>query len=242
MSKLIEKRKERRPFGGFGGAYWERYFNTAFVSAIDLFAGHFERALPSEQEISALAEGAQEEATRRLERWETEDTDPADLYEHAFDAGLEMYQGLKRMRQGMRNLFAVGLYHLFEQQIFELHRICLEWGFRGRVTVVRAGASLKRQFDIDIHSLSAWPELETLRLVANCAKHSEGTPADSCAKLRGLRAEFFTRPEVDPNYVYPEALQPLGGDGLYVTDEQLRQFVAAMKSFWTDLGATIRDL
>ena len=236
------KLKERRPFGGFGGAYWERHFNTGFISAIDLFANHFERALPSEEEISDLAERAQKEATRRLEGWATEDTDPADLYEQAFDAGLEMYQGLKRMRQGIRNLFAVGLYHLFEQQIFELHRLCLEWGFKGRVTVGRAGGSLKRQFDIDIRLLSDWPELETLRLVANCAKHAEGTPVDSCAKLRGLRPEFFTRPEVDPNYVYPEALQPLVGDGLYVSDEQLRRFVAAMKYFWTDLGSMIRDL
>jgi hypothetical protein len=113
--KVTEKRKDSRHFGGFGGAYWERHFNTAFVSAIDLFAGHFERALPSEEEISALAERAQEEATRRLEQWATEETDPAGLYEQSFDEGLQIYQGLKRMRQGMRNLFAVGLYHLFEQ-------------------------------------------------------------------------------------------------------------------------------
>lgn len=61
------------------------------------------------------------------------------------------------------------------------------------------------------------PRLEVMRLVANCAKHSEGSPADSCAKLRDRRPEFFTRPEVDANFVYPKALQPLAGEGLFVT-------------------------
>ena len=240
--KMTANAKQQSPFGGFGGEYWERYFKNVYIAAIDLFADHFERALPSEEEISTLADNAQEEATARLEQWATEGTDPATLYEQGFDAGLEMYQGLHRMRQGIRNLFSVGLYHLFEQQIFELHRLCLEWGFKGKATVSRAEASLKHQFGIDIRSLSAWNELEDLRLVANCAKHSEGSPADSCAKLRTRRPELFMRPEVDPNYIYPETLQRLAGEGLYVTLEQLQRFVESVKSFWTDLGSMIRSL
>jgi hypothetical protein len=113
---------------------------------------------------------------------------------------------------------------------------------RSTGSVKLAQESMRRKFGIDFASFDAWPDLEMLRLVANCAKHSEGTPDDSCAELRRLRPEFFTRPELDPNYVYPEALQPLGGEGLYVTEEHLRRFVNAMKSFWTDLGAAIRSL
>jgi hypothetical protein len=50
------------------------------------------------------------------------------------------------------------------------------------------------------------------------------------------------RPEVDPNYIYPETLQRLAGEGLYVTLEQLQRFVESVKSFWTDLGSMIRSL
>jgi hypothetical protein len=102
--------------------------------------------------------------------------------------------------------------------------------------------SLKRQFNVEIGALGAWDELDILRLVANCAKHSEGSPADSCAKLRDRRPEFFTRPELDPDFVCSEALQPLAGEGLFVTDEHLRRFVECVKSFWTDLGLAVRNL
>lgn len=125
--KMTAKAMQRSPFGGFGGEYWDRYFKNVFIGAIDLFADHFERALPSEEEISALADNAQEEATARLEQWATEDTEPASLYEQGFDVGLELYQDLKRMRQGMRNLFSVGLYHVVAQDHIPTLSISLSW-------------------------------------------------------------------------------------------------------------------
>lgn len=153
--------------------------------------------------------------------------------------GLELYQGLHRTRQGIRNLWVVGLYHLFEQQTFSLYRNALKWGYKGQVDMSKVEKSLKRQFNIEIGTFGAWEELDILRLVANCAKHSEG---GSCAQLRDRRPEFFIRPEVDPHFVYPKTSQPLAGEGLFVTDRHVRRFVKCVKSFWADLGVAVRDL
>lgn len=52
------------PFGGFGGEYWDRYFREVFIAEVDLFAGRFRRALPSDGEITALANKAEKKRLR----------------------------------------------------------------------------------------------------------------------------------------------------------------------------------
>jgi hypothetical protein len=52
----------------------------------------------------------------------TGDEDPSVFAEAARDMGVEHYLLLSGIRQGIVNLFATALYHLFEQQLMLFHR------------------------------------------------------------------------------------------------------------------------
>lgn len=103
--------------------YWSYYIRREFIPLIDAFSDCLKkRVLPSFENLSREADQMANEAWDRLGGHATEDTDPADLADSAFEKGLEFYQTMTEMTQGIRNLFAVGLYHLFEQQFLFFHR------------------------------------------------------------------------------------------------------------------------
>ena len=90
------------------------------MDAIEAYrAGVFDRVLPA---FSGIGEEADVAANAEFERLGAMPADPdglvdmADLAEQAERHGQALYETMKGLRQGVRNLLAVGLHHLFEQQ------------------------------------------------------------------------------------------------------------------------------
>lgn len=99
---------------------------------------------------------------------------------------------MRSLRQTMLNLLATGLFHLAEQQLAVLGQ---DAGFENRqpksTTLEDVVKWYKSTLRLDLRSLSEWPLIDELRLVANTAKHAEGKSSDD---LRILRPELFCDP------------------------------------------------
>ncbi len=223
---------------------WPFHIRTQFIRQIDQHGAILkERLLPAFENMNAEAERVERETFDRLMAQSTsEDPDITSMQETAVDEASDFLLMMERMKQAQINLQTVGLYHLVEQQLLEFHR----WRF---VRVEAATVELKIRMTIaelakdgiQIETFKAWPKVEELRLVANCAKHGEGK---ACQGLRKQRPDLLTPPYrathglpwPDPD---PVVLNPLGGENLYVTLQDFEEYLASVKSFWSDLAAVL---
>ena len=125
------------------------------------------------------------------------------------------------VRQGMLNLLAVFLWHLFEQQWkrIEAH-------------------SIERQFQTPSH-----PEdhsLKELRYAANAIKHGDGRSAQ---ELADIRPDLFQTPHwesangepASPSaFGPPRPLMPLAGEGIYIGSKDLSNWLDSVVAYWRD--------
>ena len=105
--------------------FWANYFQQVNVRAIQGFrAGVLEKVAPAFEGIAEDAERAADAEFERLGSMPYDDqTDMSDVAEMANDHGIAYYETMSGVRQGVLNVLAVGLYHLFEQQqLFFLRR------------------------------------------------------------------------------------------------------------------------
>lgn len=225
--------------------FWSHHIRTSFIPLVDAFGDCLKkRVLPSFENVSQEANQVEKEAWERLGNYATEDTDPGDLAEAAFQKGLQFYMTMRDMAQGIRNLFAAGLYHLFEQQILLFHRSeLLNLEERNHRKLFNANELIKRlaSHGIDIDQFRSWPKVMELKTLANAIKHADG-PA--CEKLKKLRPDFFCHPdarELGPPYLPGlKVFQPLGGENIYVTDEAFDEYITAVKGFWDELAEALK--
>lgn len=169
--------------------------------------------------------------------------DPADYVDAAHDAGISFYIMADGMRQGVINLFATGLYHLFEQWFLKFHRRELLWFHEDRdlslVNWKEAKKRLLKNYGIDVDGIPSWLKVSELRLLANAVKHAEGT---SCEELKSLRPDLFVSPHLEKDgsaidlVKIREVFQPLAGEDLYVSLEEFDKYVEAVKLFWDELA------
>ncbi len=153
----------------------------------------------------------------------------------------------KAIKQGFINSYAVFLYHLFEQQVFDLHRWFKFHLREGRVkeTSVKKGLKfIKDKTSIDHTSIPGWEKLDELRLLANTIKHTEG---DSCEELKAKRVDLFQRPGEkvgEGKEVLSETSGPfpLFGEGIYVEENDLWEYFKNVKTFWRELSKEFRQL
>lgn len=222
---------------------WPHHIRYNFVPQIDRHAAILRsRVLPAFDSIDIEARKVEAESYRQLiARSSSEDPDVALYGERAAEEAGDFIHAMLKARQAQINLQTVGLYHLFEQQLFEIHRRLeflagrLEPTTEFRLNQVK---SVFKADGVEIEKLPAWEKVHELSLVANCAKHGEG---HSCQELRQLRPEVLTRPswrftapgQPDPDRV---VLNALGGENLYVTLSDFEEYVASVKSFWADLA------
>ena len=95
---------------------------------------------------------------------------------------------------------------------------------------------------IDTTAFEDSRKLTELRLVANVAKHAEGSSASELEKVRPdlfvspLIAQFRLRIRPRVRHVYG----PLSGDDLYVTPRDLNVYFEAVVGFWTELLQMVR--
>lgn len=202
-----------------------------------------------EHRILAAFEGLEEEAQQiRNREWERlihqpvgpDDFDYGEsIVEEAEEASITYYITVSSIRQTIINLFAVALYHLFEQELFFI--------FRNEVIPTPSESpELKevvkwfKSSGIDIERFRSWFKLYELRLVANTVKHADGK---SSRKLKELRPGIFEPPDC-PGWnksLYPrQVFLPLAGEDLYLTSEEIQSYFEAIQNFWIELVDNLR--
>jgi len=160
------------------------------------------------------------------------DVDMGSLAEAAQDKGIKFYATMKGLQYGMMGLFAAGLFHMVEQQLAYL---CNDGAFTTPALKESKLSEIKdwysQHFRLDLTTLPEWDSIDELRLLANTVKHAEG---NSAQQLRQRRPTLFQNPLLrhDPLVSHDSSLywpiaQPLVGEDLFVTDTDLKRYVAA---------------
>lgn len=234
--------------------YWfRRFYTTEFIQVVRYYAESLRtKVVPSFDNISDEAALVEKETVDRLgQHFDPDRDDPSDCYETAHNAAVDFYVMASRIRQGIINMFAAGLYHLFEQQLLKLHRqellsICEARGPIDadllKLSVAKDRLSGK---GINIDGFSSWGRIHNeLRLVANTVKHADGR---SCADLKIVRPELFIYPSSERNkweqdVSQYQVVQPLAGEDLFITLEHFEEFVTAVKTFWEELADAVEAL
>lgn len=146
--------------------------------------------------------------------------DMGDLAQSAEEQGIAYYQTLAELKQGVTNLLAIGLYHLFEQHYAAV-----------RQAVASTGAAISERPDLTDH-----PKIEELRLLANAVKHADGS---SAAQLRQMRPDYFLDPAIRDTPLAERVMRrpmplvnPLGGTDLFVDRADLSAYRDAIRAFW----------
>ena len=227
--------------------FWTDYFRQAIRELQGFRAGALEKVVPAFEGIAEDAERAAEEEYERLGSMPYgNQIDMSDVADMAKDHGITVYETMSGVRQGVLNVLAVGLYHLFEQQqLFFLRR-----GLLSREEDVPAlfkVAELEKRLDecgVECRSFSCAGKLHELRTAANAIKHGTGPAGDELARLRpdlfgnldllqleGDNAKS-SHAAVSPDFIYT----PLAGDDLYVSERDLSEWCDAAIAFWEELS------
>ena len=199
------------------------YVRSAFVQQVTSLGDlAVKRLLATFANIADEANAVADETFRRLGAQPGEG-DMGDVAEEAQDAGIDHYHTLSMLEQAVKNLLAAGLYHVFEQQqkVFE------------ELTRRRLGGI------IDLSAFPSWGKVDELRLVTNTVKHAEGS---SARQLRARRPELFVSPLLAETGIRPRpepVKQPLAGEDLYVREEDLEDYSAALVSLWEEVATAV---
>lgn len=171
----------------------------------------------------------------------SEDTDPADVAEHAHDVALNYYLALHDTRWAVLAMLAAALYHLVEQQVCELCRLAC-FGPSGHSVNPKESVDLLKLVGIELVRFSTWPRIEELRHLANCVKHAEG---GSCEQLRKIRPELFRMLGRDhdlPESVKTRIGNPLMGEDIYVSEEIFGEYIEQVQKFWEELADSLERI
>ena len=206
------------------------------------------RLLSSFENIDQEASDIENKKWKEFSSGVSFDADPANLAEKAMEEGLEHYLLMTDLRQGMINLFATTLYHLFEQQISiilnrEVPYCCPNWEKPKQLSLDEIKCQFKKFFGIDVAKFKSWQKLHELCLVANSVKHAQGNSSD---KLYKIRLDLFINPMIENSshdpptlneiYNFPTGFQPLTGNGLYVSIDDIKIYRDILVSFWEELS------
>lgn len=223
--------------------YWSQYFAVEFVPQLRGIVDALEkRVLPA-------FDGLEEESQRIADNtWKnfmskpgTGNEDPTDFAELAQESGVTHYILLIGIQQGIINLFATALYHAFEQQVMLFHRremLHTDEENKAELFNLRVFQQRLLQHGIDITQFSSWQKVQELRLIANAVKHGEG---GSAKELYTIRPELFVNPSVAKLSISkwpskPSVFQPLVGEDIYVSLEDIKIYREALIAFWEKLG------
>ena len=201
------------------------YFRKRIRELQGFRAGVLEKVVPAFKGISAEAEMAAEAEFERLRSMPYDDRiDMGDAAHMAQDRAIAVYTTMAGVRQGVLNVMAVGLYHLFEQQqLFLLRRGLLSRSEADVPALFKVAEFEKRlaECGVKCRSFSCAGKLNELRTAANAIKHGPGPAGDA--------RTFFN------------SKRPLTGDGLYVSECDLSEWCDAAIAFWEELSAIHDD-
>ena len=225
--------------------FWISAFQTEFVPELNAIVDTLEGRLLltiGKDDIEEESNWITDEAFDRYKSTPgTGEEDPSCLAYRAERAGISHYILMSGIRQGMLNLFAAALHQAFEQQIILFHRknvLCKDEENESKKFSLSEFQKRLKECGIYITDFSFWPKIDELRLVANTAKHGEG---DSSHKLREIRPDMFQNPHLSgfSEFISGPALQvfqPLVGEGLYVSVQDIRDYRDHLVRFWSELA------
>jgi hypothetical protein len=216
---------------------WVRYIRTVYLPYLDRFS---EVALKwvapalSDERISKAADDLESEVFESYPG--TEDTDPAEVAEHAFGIALDYHMTVRDVRWAVLAMEATALYHMVEQQVCDLCRLAF-YGPEGEALNPGTAIALLLTLGVDVTTFISWPRITELRHLANCVKHAEG---NSCEQLRKLRPDLFEKPtlelELKVKGIVRHVRNPLMGEDLYVTEQELAGGAEVVRQFWLELA------
>lgn len=227
-----------------------------YIRDIKLFSQSLsERVLPSFENI--------EEEAKQL----NEDLYNNALTQHdldvAFEKSADWFISMSKIRQSLINLHAVGLRHLFEQQVYDLTYIVrVDEPFKRNSDNKKDKRSVEEkeklryadlEFDkkllkenggIDLETLAGWDAIKELICVSNVVKHAEGK---SMADLRNNYPGLLNNPSYsnDDDFEIKGLLgnrnikrairNPLAGEEIYIKEQDIERYANAIENFWRDL-------
>lgn len=180
---------------------------------------------------------AMQEASKVWNEWMAHPADqqePGDVADDANDFAIDRYDELFAMQTILMNLFAAGLYHLFEQQMGTM--LLHDHQPLPREVWKAFGAWLRACHQLAVKDFPRASKIKELALAANTAKHAEGS---SEAKLKRLRPDLFGHPmfrepayeAIRPRHFLPTRM-PLVGTDLYITKRDFEVYADALDEFW----------
>jgi len=221
--------------------FWAHQIKVNFLPGIDFFARCLEvKIIPAFDSIEKEADEVEREAFENPNGYiDPEYYDPADAADYASEKGLEYYEWMTGMLQGVINLFTAGLYHLFEQQLLLFHRqelLTFNEENNTKLLSLKAAKNRLSKHGIIVENFNSWPKINELRIVANTVKHADGSSAD---ELKSKRPDLFLRAAnllfIKPSAVLRPVYTPLTGDSLYVTQIEFNKYIHAVKEFWSEM-------
>jgi hypothetical protein len=227
------------------GKYWAPYFRRVFCREVQLLHETLQvRLLPNFKNIDQEAEEISRKEYQRIGSMPGgEHFDMANAAEYAQEMGLNHYEQMTAIRQGLLNLFVIGYRHIFDQQILTFHRRqVLHPMEEDDIKLINIQEFIKRLdiTSIDVRSFSSWDKLLELELVSNVIKHAEGRSAEL---LRNLRPDLFlpiTSFKFDIKFV-GRVFKPLAGQDLYLNESDLEDYKNAICSFWEEFADNISN-
>lgn len=214
--------------------FWARFLRDSSIPSMLLLRPLLrERILPTFNNVQAEADKIREKERERLNRSFGPDSDPADFFEQIEMAGVEHYQRLMGIKQGVINLFIVAIYHALEQQLLFVYRKELLTTYNendpSKLSFTQALQSYK-DADLDLESFSNWESVYQLKLIANTIKHADG---HSSEKLKGIKPELFYPRDFDILFgeghhngpAKTQVFEPIFGDDLFITVEEYEKYV-----------------
>lgn len=213
--------------------FWKNYIDRIFIPEITAYNQCLiQRLLPTFESMEDEARTIEQD---RLNGSCPENVGPALVAENANDAAVSYMHTMTSIRQGLINMFAAGLYHLFEQQLLSFGRS--EFQRHGEpMTEVKLLFTILKEYGIKLSKFTTWSRIKELGLLANVVKHAEGR---SCKKLRELREDLFRSPYSLSLFRFSRKLpvnQPLAGQGIYLRVDDFNRYSEDVKAFWTEFG------
>ena len=215
-------------------------------------AGALEKVATAFGGIDEEADAAAEAEFERLGSLPADDEiDMGAVAEWATEYGIQYNETMSGVRQGILNLLAVGLHHLFEQQQLFFLRRELARDDKGALRVTELERRLKDR-GIDCRSFGCAGKIYQLRKAANAIKHGAGPAAK---ELAALRPDLFKHPALASHATatggvsgagpatvrVPSLFAPLTGDDLYVTERDLSDWCTAVIGYWEELSTMLDE-
>lgn len=228
---------------------WAWHFRNVFVPAVEAFQrGVFEKVIPAFANIADEADAFANAEFERLGAMSATDHffDMRDVAEWANEAGINYSQTMTDVRQGMLNVLAIGLHHLLEQQQrYFLSREALPRGQKPSSWDERL-----RAYGIEVREFPCASRMRELRAAANALKHAS---AEANQDLVSMRPDLFVSPHLARLGTSPEhrllsaqalsrgATMPMSGEHVYVQENDLADWCAAVVDYWQTLSKTLTD-